>query len=64
MLDIYQKPFHIKYQLEAFDCVDHNKLWQVLKEMGVPDHLISWETYTWDRKQQLELDMEQLVGSK
>ncbi|KAF7245456.1 Retrovirus-related Pol polyprotein from type-2 retrotransposable element R2DM [Varanus komodoensis] len=26
---------------KAFDCVDHNKLWQVLKEMGVPDHLIS-----------------------
>ena len=25
---------------KAFDCVDHNKLWQVLKEMGVPDHLI------------------------
>ena len=23
-----------------FDCVDHSKLWQVLKEMGVPDHLI------------------------
>ncbi|KAF7243994.1 Nipped-B-like protein [Varanus komodoensis] len=25
---------------KAFDCVDHNQLWQVLKEMGVPDHLI------------------------
>ncbi|KAF7248091.1 Rho guanine nucleotide exchange factor 5 [Varanus komodoensis] len=25
---------------KAFDCVEHNKLWQVLKEMGVPDHLI------------------------
>ena len=25
---------------KAFDCVDHNKLWQVLKEMGVPDHLL------------------------
>ena len=25
---------------KAFDCVDHSKLWQVLKEMGVPDHLI------------------------
>ena len=23
---------------EAFDCVDHNKLWKILKEMGVPDH--------------------------
>ena len=25
---------------KAFDCLDHNKLWKILKEMGVPDHLI------------------------
>ena len=25
---------------KAFDCVDHNKLWNILKEMGIPDHLI------------------------
>ena len=25
---------------KAFDCVDHNKLWKILKEMGTPDHLI------------------------
>ena len=24
---------------KAFDCVDHNKLWKILKEMGVPEHL-------------------------
>ena len=24
---------------KAFDCVDHNKLWKALKEMGIPDHL-------------------------
>ena len=24
---------------KSFDCVDHNKLWQILKEMGIPDHL-------------------------
>ena len=24
----------------TFDCVDHNKLWKILKEMGIPDHLI------------------------
>ena len=23
---------------EAFDCVDHNKLWEILQEMGIPDH--------------------------
>ena len=26
--------------VKAFDCVDHNKLWKILKEMGIPDHLI------------------------
>ena len=45
---------------KAFDCVDHNKLWKILKEMGIP----SWETYMQVRKQQLELDMEQQTGSK
>ena len=25
---------------KAFDCVDHKKLWKILKEMGIPDHLI------------------------
>ena len=27
--------------LKDFDCVDHNKLWEILKEMGIP---VSWET--------------------
>ena len=26
---------------KAFDCVDHNKLWKILREMGIPDHLTS-----------------------
>ena len=26
---------------KAFDCVDHNKLWKILKEMGIPEHLTS-----------------------
>ena len=26
---------------KAFDCLDHNKLWKILKEMGIPDHLTS-----------------------
>ena len=47
---------------KAFDCVDHNKLWKILKEMGIPD--ASWEIYMQVRKQQLELDMEQQTGSK
>ena len=50
---------------KAFDYVDHNKLWKILKEMGIPDHPpASWETYMQVRKQQLELDMEQQTGSK
>ena len=50
---------------KAFDCVDHNKLWKILKEMGIPDTWpASWETYMPVRKQQLELDMEQQTGSK
>ena len=45
---------------KAFDCVDHNKLWKILQEMGIPDHLTClWETYIQVKKQQLELDMEQ-----
>ena len=50
---------------KAFDCVDHSKLWKILKEMGIPDHLIcSWDICMQVRKQQLELDMEQQTGSK
>jgi len=32
------KPLLTDYA-KAFDCVDHNKLWKILKEMGIPDHL-------------------------
>ena len=50
---------------QAFDCVDHNKLWKILQEMRIPDHLTcSWEMCMQVRKQQLELDMEQQTGSK
>ena len=43
-----------------FDCVDHNKLWKILKEMEYQTTWpASWETYMQVRKQQLELDMEQ-----
>ena len=50
---------------KAFDCVHHNKLWKILQEMGIPDHLAaSWEICMQVRKQQLELDMEQQTGSK
>ena len=50
---------------KAFDCVDHNKLWKILKEMGIPDTWsASWEICMQVRKHKLELDMEQQTGSK
>ena len=53
------KPFVDQY------CVDHHKVWKILKEMGIPDHLtcLLRNLYA-GRKQQLELDMEQQIGSK
>ena len=50
---------------KAFDCAEYNKLWEILKEMEIPDHLtcLLRNLYAgW--KQQLELDMEQQTGSK
>ena len=45
--------------------MDHKKLWKILKEMGIPDHLtcLLRNLYT-GQEQQLELDMEQQTGSK
>ena len=31
--------FYLINYAKAFDCVDHNKLWKILKDMGIPDHL-------------------------
>ena len=47
---------------KAFDCVDHNNLWKILKDMTTWP--ASSETCMQVRKQQLELDMEQQTGSK
>ena len=48
-----------------FEGGNHKKLWKILKEMGIPDHLICLlKICMWVRKQQLELDMEQQTGSK
>ena len=48
---------------KAFDCVEHNKMWKILKEKGIPDHL-TCKICMQVEKQQLELDMEQQTGSK
>ena len=50
---------------KAFDCVDHKKLWKILKEMEIPDHLtcLLRNLYA-GQKQQLELDTKRETGSK
>ena len=63
--------FYINYTFcfidypKAFDRVDHNKLWKITKEMDIPDHLtcLLINLYA-GQEQQLELDMEQQIGSK
>ena len=49
----------------TFYCVNHNKLWKILQEMGVPDHLTCLlRNCIWVTKQQLDPDMGKLTGSK
>ena len=55
--------FFIDYA-KAFDCVDHNKLWKILKKMGIPDHLICLLRNLYAGQEATELDMEQQTGSK
>ena len=35
----FQKNIYLIDYAKAFDCVDHNKLWKILKKVGIPDHL-------------------------
>ena len=46
---------------KTFDCVDHNKMWKILKKTGIPDHLTGLLRNLYAT---LELDMEQQTGSK
>ena len=50
---------------KAFDCVDHKKLWKIIQEMGIPDHLtcLLRNLYA-GQEETVELDMEQQTGSK
>ena len=61
----FQKNICFMNYTKAFDCVDHNKLWKILQEMGIPDHLtcLLRNLYA-GQKQQLELDIELQTGSK
>ena len=60
----FQKNIHFCFidYAKAFYCVDHNKLWNILKEVGIPDHLTCLLRNL--KKQQLELHMKQQTGSK
>ena len=50
---------------KAFDCVDHNKLWKILKEMGIPDHLTCLLRNLYAGPEATaKMDMEQWTGSK
>ena len=50
---------------KAFDCVDHNTLWTILKEVGIPDHRTSLLRNLYaGQEAKLELDLEQQTGSK
>ena len=48
---------------KAFDCVEHNKLWKILKEIGIPDHLTCLLRNLYAGQEATELDMEQQIGS-
>ena len=48
---------------KPFDCVDHNKLSKILKEMGIPDHLTCLLRNLYAGQEEIELGMEQQTGS-
>ena len=49
---------------KSFDCVDHNKLWKILKEMAITDHLTCLLRNLYASQEVTELDMVQQTGSK
>ena len=61
----FQENFCFIDYAKAFDCVDHNKLWKILKGWEYQSTLpASWEICMQIKKQQLEMDIEQWTGSK
>ena len=56
----FQKNIYICFidYAKAFDRVDHNKLWEILKEMGIPDHLTFLLRNLYAGEEATELDME------
>ena len=65
----FQKNIYFSFidYAKVFGCVDHNKLWKILKEMGIPHHLncLLRNLYAGQEElDMLELDIEQQTGSK
>ena len=62
----FQKNIYICFidYAKAFNCVDHNKLWEILKEMGIPDHLTCLLRNLYTGQEATALDREQQTGSK
>ena len=61
----FRKNIYFIDYTKSFDCVDHNKLWTFLKEMGIPDHFkfLLRNLYA-GQKATVRMDMEQQTGSK
>ena len=62
----FQKNIYFSFidSAKAFDCVDDSKLWKILKEMGIPDHLTCLLRNLYAGQEATELDMKQRTGSK
>src|SRR5574342_304406 len=61
-----QKNIHFCFidYAKAFDCVDHNKPWKILQEMGIPEHLTCLLRNLYAGQEETELVMEQETGYK
>ena len=63
---VFQKNIYFCFidYAKTFDCMDHSKLWKILKKMGIPDHLTCLLRNLYAGQEAAELDMEQQTGSK
>ena len=63
---VFQKNIYFCFidYTKALDCVDHSKLWKILKDMGIPDHLTCLLRKPYAVQEGTEMDMEQKTGSK
>jgi len=61
----FQKTIYLFVEYaRVIDCVDHNKLWKILREIGIPDHLPFLLRNLYAGQEVTELDIEQRTGSK